>query len=130
MASERHLRLAELLAEGMDPTEACLLAGWPATTAAWLGPRAYEHLAKAGICVAEPASEEEPLPFAEIPTEHSYAECPPPDHEPEGPVFHPSDYKTKAEAVRAYSALHPDAAPAEVAEAVGCSESTARTNMK
>jgi len=178
MPSERHLKLAELLAEGVEPTEACLQAGWPESTARWLGPVAHEFLAKAGISVAdggatagdepdpdaEPAEEQTPVtvePFPEQPREAVVASLPeesaeeapndasddeeddsepvfigeeeplsePPD-EPVEPDFDPDHYDTKAEAVRAYVELHPDAEPAEVADAVGCAESTARTNMR
>ncbi|HAF45002.1 MAG TPA: hypothetical protein DCK83_08720 [Gallionellaceae bacterium] len=55
MPAERHLKVAELLARGVAPVEACIEAGWPAAIAAWLGLRIHEHLAKVGITVRDGA---------------------------------------------------------------------------
>lgn len=57
MAAERHLRLAQYLADGVPAYEACLRAGWPTTSAAWIGASddsARAFLAKAGLTVFPP----------------------------------------------------------------------------
>ena len=54
MASQRQLDLAQYLAEGMDGVEAMLKAGWPESTASWLGKDAVGYLAKGGIDVVKP----------------------------------------------------------------------------
>lgn len=49
MASERQLRLAALLAEGRGGVEAMLEAGWPESTARWMGKDAARYLEEAGV---------------------------------------------------------------------------------
>lgn len=53
MPSERQLRLAELLADGADGVEAMIEAGWPASTASWLGLDARRYLAEAGVPIPD-----------------------------------------------------------------------------
>lgn len=83
MATERQLRLAQLLAEGVEGCEAMRQAGWPDTTARWLGLRAREYLAKGGIEVPDV-----PEPEAEPPVEVEPVVEPEPVIEPE-PVVEP-----------------------------------------
>lgn len=50
MASDRQLTLAALISAGRPCNAATAVeAGWPETTAVWLGPNAVEYLAKCGI---------------------------------------------------------------------------------
>lgn len=49
MASERQLKLAALVAAGVPGPAAMLQAGWPVSTASWLGKNVDEYLRKAGL---------------------------------------------------------------------------------
>lgn len=57
MASARQIELARLVAAGVPGPEAMEAAGWPRSTASWLGLNVDEYLRKAGLAPTLTASE-------------------------------------------------------------------------
>ena len=77
MATPRHIRCAELLAEGWEPAAAMVAAGWPEAFARGMAAGVVAWLTNAGLYTAPACPAAEPDPAPDPVTE--------PDPEPSGP---------------------------------------------
>lgn len=64
MASARQIELARLVAAGVPGPAAMVRAGWPESTASWLGLAVDEYLRKAGLSGQAVEAVTEPGPMA------------------------------------------------------------------
>lgn len=64
MASPRQIELARLVAAGVPGPAAMVRAGWPESTASWLGLNVDEYLRKAGLSGQATEAVTEPGPMA------------------------------------------------------------------